>query len=397
MITLRRFAVFSFFLALCVGFAPRSVSANGAPLPALPPQSVINSVLSQTNGAGFTPLYAPNVAINTLSTFGGVFAGAHTQLDTAQAVNYFTSGGSRLRETVIPMLNSGTLALDPNITAPGTDPRPGRIIGALFQPLRGQGSNTLFLVAAFPPGANNSTPPEKIRFYYNATQYHEQSLYWGQFLDPNGDGLLEMVDHGAIIAHKYTCVTIGFEQVCWDPFDYGKTRDGDNPKNTMVNAHAAFKNVYDIGVDFYEDDAVPDLLGHTSRTSCSAQLVNATNFNANMTNCIPNAVFSAAKEVIPGRPIALMVITRPVDVRTYDMNGNFIGQLPRGRYLVMDATPSATTPGQPALLFLVNINRTNHYLIPSVVVQGFSQSTAINDDNFVALKDGLAWWRGFGW
>jgi len=389
----RRFIVTLFALVLCIGIMPYPVAASGQPLPPLPSQTIIDSVLAQTNGAQFTPMYAPNSITTQLATFTGVFQNIYTQLDMSQAVNYLNAAGT-LRETVIPMLNSGSLVLDPDITAPGAIPRPGKIIGALFQPSRG----TFFVVAIFKAKATTCPScyaPDKVRFYYNSTQYYEDTLNWGEFLDPNGDQILESVDQGAIIAYKYTCVTMGMEQGCWDPYDYDEVRQKTVAKNKVRSAYEDFKAVYDFDVKFYLSDALPDLLGYSQRTACAQQLINATTYN-NLSSCLPNLFFTASKEVIANQPMALFVITQPADIRTYDMNGNFVGGLPVGSYLVIDATPSVTTPGQAALVFLVNLDTVNHYLIPSVAVQGFSQSTAILDKRYAALKDGLAGYRGFG-
>ena len=389
----RRFIVTLFALVLCIGIMPYPVAASGQPLPPLPSQTIIDSVLAQTNGAQFTPMYAPNSITTQLATFTGVFQNIYTQLDMSQAVNYLNAAGT-LRETVIPMLNSGSLVLDPDITAPGAIPRPGKIIGALFQPSRG----TFFVVAIFKAKATTCPScyaPDKVRFYYNSTQYYEDTLNWGEFLDPNGDQILESVDQGAIIAYKYTCVTMGMEQGCWDPYDYDEVRQKTVAKNKVRSAYEDFKAVYDFDVKFYLSDALPDLLGYSQRTACAQQLINATTYN-DLSSCLPNLFFTASKEVIANQPMALFVITQPADIRTYDMNGNFVGALPVGSYLVIDATPSVTTPGQAALVFLVNLDTVNHYLIPSVAVQGFSQSTAILDKRYAALKDGLAGYRGFG-
>lgn len=380
-------------LLLCLGFSLYPTEARGQSLPALPSQIILDAVLAQTNGAQFTPMYALSSITSHLATFTGVFQDAYTQLDMSQAVNYLTSKG-KLLETVIPLLNSGSLVLDPDIIAPGAVARPGKIIGALFQPSRGM----FFVVAIFKAKATQCPScyaPDKVRFYYNSTEYYESSLNWGEFLDPNGDQMLESVDQGAIIAYKYTCVTIGMEQGCWDPYDYDEVRQKTVAKNKVRNAYQDFKAVYDFDVSFYVSDALPDLLGSSQRTACAQQLTNTPTYN-NLSACIPNLFFTASKEVIANQPMAIFVITEPADVRTYDVNGNFVGALPSGSYLVMDATPNVTTPGQAALVFLVNLDMVNHYLIPSVAVQGFSQSTAILDKRYAALKDGLAGYRGFG-
>jgi hypothetical protein len=367
------------------------VLAGGEPLPAMPSQSVIDEVIRESGGVVFTPLYAPNLIRQQLVAFSGEFDNVENTVNFSQAVNYFTTSG-RLTETVIPLVDSRTAILDPVFTAPGREPRPAKIIGALYQPARG----TMVVVAVFKPEAwqcPGCNPPEKVRFYYDSTQYYEYSLYWGQFADYGGDGKLEAVDDGALIAHKYTCVAVGLEQVCWDPYSYSALRDEPTPKDLAYAAYTRAKDRYNLGVDFYVDDAVPDLVGAASRAACAIQLQAATQFNS-LSQCVPNVVFTASKSVMNGQPVGIWVAQRNIAMWAYTAAGVFTGNLPAGEYLVMPARPSLTVPGTPDVLFLIDINGVNHYLIPSVVMQGFGQNPVV-DERHAAIKDGTMSSRGF--
>jgi hypothetical protein len=372
---------------LSFGLVHWTVQANGRALPALPSQTAINQVINQTSGLPFIPLGAPNSVLNKLSTFTGVFKGVQAKFDRNQTIHYIKSN-NQLTESVLPLLNSGSAKLDPDITAPGLEPRPGKIVGALLQPSR-LGREVQVIVAIFKPNLPQD-PPEKVRFYYNSTQYYEYSIIWGQFSKGK-----DKFDDGAVVAQKYSCVTVGLEQVCWVPYDYNVLRDQPKAKDIAYAAYTEFKNVYNLGVDFYVDDAVPDLVGISRRTACAASLPSATNFN-NLPACKPNLIFTAAKERRPNQPLGIFVVLEKADIRTYLPNGQYIGQLPAGKYLVMDASPAVVTKGSIAALFLVNVDTVNHYLIPSRVIAGFSESSAIAEPQ-AAIKDGYLWSRSFGY
>jgi hypothetical protein len=378
--------LFIVMLVFIVGSVPETARANGRPLPPVPSASILNRVIRETGGPTFTPLNAPQFILTRLGRFTGVFSGIQHRVSVPQSVNYLTTAG-RLHETIMPLLNSADAVLDPDITAPGTDPRPGKIIGAIFQPARGEQAVQV-VVAVFPPGCS-ACAPEKVRFYYNDTRYREYSLYWGQFRDVKGNGRVAQIDDGAVIAHKHTCVTVGLEQVCWDPYSYPALRDEPTPKNRIYAAYTQAKVVYDLRVDFYVDDAVPDLLGAEVRGRCAEQLRGATGFTSPLTRCIPNAVFSAAKDHIAGQPISILVISRSADLKAYRANGTYTGMLPAGQYLVIDATPHRNVPGMVGVLYLVNLDTVNHYLIPSIVLEGFADNPAIAEDQ-AGIKDGFS-------
>src|SRR5688500_15305076 len=125
----RRFlSVLTLFIIL-MSVAVQPAAAGEPPLPSLPPREVRTLVLSQTNGAQFTPIGVPPAVTTWLHAYGGVFSDAENMFDASQAVHYVTHD-NRLTETVLPLRNSGSKTLRPNMTAPGRNPKPGRIIGA---------------------------------------------------------------------------------------------------------------------------------------------------------------------------------------------------------------------------------------------------------------------------
>jgi hypothetical protein len=385
----RRFLSVVTLLMIMLGVAVQPAVAAAA-LPPLPPQAVRDYVLSQTNGAQFTPIGTPTTIQSQLVGFNGPFDGVENLVDYSQAVHYITSTG-KLTETVIPLRNSGSHLMRPNLTTP--DGFPGKIIGVLFQPSRG----VMVIVGTYKsmPGGTGAAQPDKIRFYSSSTQFTAVSYNWGSFVDINNDNQLEAFDEGAVIADEFSCVAVGLKQLCWDPYSYATVREGTGPKTLVTNAFNHLRAIYNFNVDFYIKDSVPDLLGRTLRQQCAAQISSATSFNS-LSSCTPSVVFSASKTLVSGQPIAIMVVQTSADVRTYDTAGYFIGALPAGEYLVMDAMPQLTQSGQASLLFLVNADGVHHYLIPSTVQQGYGQSTAI-DERYAGIRDGLMSWRGVGY
>lgn len=352
---------------------------------------VVRSVVNQTGGSTFTPMGVSSAIQAQLYAFGGVFSGV--TLESSQAVHYIDVLGN-LRETVIPVAGLRDAVLDPDMTAPGAETRPAKIVGAVHQPYRG----TMWVVAVFKPNAASCPdcePPEKVRFYYTATDYHEYSIVWGTFFDAKGDHKLEPVDEGAVISHKRSCISVGLEQVCWEPDSYSDVRDEPTPKDIAYDAYTRFKDRYDLRVDFYVDDAVPDILGLQQRSNCANYLANATTFTG-MAACYPNVVITSAKETKPNQPIAILIVAAAADIRTFDTAGNFIGQLPVGEYLVMNAENASSIPGTPTALFLVNGDGTNHYLIPSMTTQGFGYNSSY-DARVAGIRDGFAHYRCLGW
>lgn len=365
------------------------------PLPPLPPQAVRDSVLAQTNGAQFTYMGTPTTVRTQLASFSGVFEGIETKFAWGQAVQYINMNGDML-EILIPMKNAGSIVLDPDMTAPGLNPRPGKIIGASYQPARGSRAD-MIIVAVFRPQDVNCRrcAPEKVRFYYNNTRYYEYDVRHGRFVDVNHDRVLEKIDAGALISEEVSCVSVGLEQLCWEPDTNFLLREDLVSNTLMLTAYTYLNLIYDVDVDFYLGNTVPDLLGRSLRQSCALQVPNLISF-ISISACVPSVMFTSSRTLVPGQPIGIIVVTTAIDVRTFNATGQSVGMLPAGSYLVMDAMPNITTPGAPTLLFLVNSDLTHHYLIPATVQQGFAQNV-VEDPRVPGVRDGLMAWRGVGY
>jgi hypothetical protein len=351
------------------------------PLPPIPDSTIINSVINKTGGPTYTPLGIPDFVKGQLDDFANFFGLSTGYYDEENSVSYLQTDKSLL-EIVMPLKNSGNATLAPDMTAPGLDPQPGKVIGATFQPKRG----TMIIVAIFNP-SNPGSIPETLRFYYTSEEYYEHNLYHGVFTETNGS-----IDYGALIGHSRSCVVLGDEQVCWDPYSESDLRDN-SVRDIAYTAYSDFKYVYDFSFQFFLDDALPDLIGSTHRTNCANELKTATKLNR-IRQCAPNLVFTASTDVMPNQPIGLWVVLQPADLKVYSTSGDFIGSLPPGEYLVLDATPTDKTPGKKGVLFLVNVNAQNHYLIPSKTVRGFAVMGGF-DQRQAAIKDGTMSFRGF--
>jgi hypothetical protein len=104
--------------------------------------------------------------------------------------------------------------------------------------------------------------------------------------------------------------------------------------------------------------------------------------------------------MMDGQPIGLFRVLRDTDMKTYDVQGNLVGKLPAGSYLVLDATSPdvADTVGAPGALFLVNANGSDNFLIPSRVEEGFGSSDDPDADSRrgqAAIKDAFIGGHGF--
>jgi hypothetical protein len=371
---MRRLILTLTILFLCAASVSHRAAANPPPLPPVPSAAILNQVITQTGGPTYTPLGVTDYVLTQLdSNFSGVLAGVRNKVSVYDTISYITTQG-HLLESVMPLNNSGAENLAPDMTTPGSNPRPGKIVGVLFQPSR----MVQVIVAVFKDTKPN-TLPEKVRFYWNSTGYYEYSIKVDKFSDPDGNGQPAPIDGGAIIAHKY---------------NYSQTRDGDNPKNILYTAYTQAKVVYDLKVDFYVDDALPDPIGPTLRNNCARQMKLRLNWR-NMGNCTPNLVFGASKEFMPGQPVALFVVSAAADLKAFKHTGEYTGSLPAGSYLVVPATPNVTTDGNIGVLFLVNLDTQNHYLIPAIRMQGVAAGSGGSKDNYAVIKDGSTGSWGF--
>jgi hypothetical protein len=381
----RKILIFQFLLIALI-FQITPTFAGLEPLPPIPNSAILNQVINQTGGPTFTPLNAPTSFRSQLAAFSGVLDNVENRLDYAQAVSYFDRSGN-LMELVIPLSNNRSAVLDPDITAPGQYPMPGKIVGALWQ--RGRG--LMVMVALFQQGGN-SLPPTMFRFYFNSTQYYDAGLLYSVFVDYFNDGRLEAVDEGGIIAAYNSCLSVGLEQICWTPYLYEQVRDQMSKDRTQA-ALVRAQERYQLLTSFAIVDTVPDLIGAAFRTNCANQLRTASSFDS-LSYCRPNLIMTQASSMMAGQPRGIWVVTATADLKAYRSNGIYTGSVPAGEYLVIDATPNLSSPGQVGVLFLVNINSNNHYLIPSVMMQSFASNSQITEWQ-AAIKDGTMSFRGF--
>ncbi|MBL8157274.1 MAG: hypothetical protein JNM70_24085, partial [Anaerolineae bacterium] len=334
-------------LILLFGLQLAPSTAFGEPLPPIPPQSVLNLVASQTGGPTLIPLGVPDAFRAQLVGFNGVLDGVENMLEYMRAVSYFDRSGN-LRELVVPLKNSGTAVLGPKFSIPDEWPTPGQIVGVVWQ--RGRG--TMVMVAIF--GGMDSTTPYMFRFYRNSTQYYEESLIYSEFVDYFGDGRLERIDQGGLIAHQNSCVSVGLDQLCWWPYLETQLRDQGISTAVQKAVNRAWDR-YQVYTAFADWMAVPDIIGMVRRGQCAIQLYGATSVNS-LTNCKANLLMAHAFSSAEGEPIGIWVVTANADLKAYRPNGTYTGLVPPGEYLLIDATPNLSVPGQVGVLFLVNIN-----------------------------------------
>lgn len=216
----------------------------------------------------------------------------------------------------------------------------------------------------------------------------------GVFADDNGDSQVDPADAGALISFKRSCITVGLLQVCWTPYAKPVVREVGKPEFKVSMTVAKFRAKYKFSTTIHAKMSVPDLIGKTQRETCAAYLATATVFSK-MTACKPNAFLAAATETIDSQPIALLFARTALDVRAYDATGAFIGQLPRGKYLVLNTYTADDNAGTPTALFLVGLDGST-YLIPSRIMDGFGVG-AIGNTGHAGLRDGFARYRMFGW
>jgi hypothetical protein len=355
------------------------------PLPPLPDESIVNTVIADTGGANFTPLGVPAAILAELAAFGAPFTDA--TLDPLQAVNFIDSTGT-LRESIIPVAGLETATLAPGIVTPGVNPKQGMVIGALYQPGRG----AMWIVVTF---SDEAIPqPTHVRFYHKPKKYYQQRVKLGVFEDDNGDLQVDPADAGAVISFKRSCITVGLSQVCWKPYSKPVVRETGKPAFKVSMTVAKFRTKYKFTTIIDAKSAVPDIIGQDEREACAAHLATATVFSK-MTACKANVFLAASTETVDGQPIALLFARTDLDVRTYDATGAFVGQLPRGKYLVLNTYAADENAGTPTALFLVGMNGST-YLIPSRIMEGFGTG-AIGNTGQAGLRDGFSRYRMIGW
>jgi hypothetical protein len=250
---------------------------------------------------------------------------------------------------------------------------------------------TMVLVVVFK--ANDK--PDKIRMYYGNEAYYEYPLMKDKF----AKGTAGTLDESPILAYNMSCVTVGEQQVCWQPDVNADVRETTYPKAKITEAYDRAKTNYDLKTKFFVDDAVPDLIGNLTREQCAAALKETVLPEGTaapaLQVCDPNLYVSASTAKKDDEPIALWVVDQQADLKAFTYDGTYLGYVPVGEYLVINATPNATTPGQFGVLMLVNINDYNsHYLIPSIRIQQFAEKKNPKAQ-VAAIKDGATWY--YGW
>jgi hypothetical protein len=382
----RKFPLY-IFLVLIVLMTTSLQAKQGNSLPPLPSSDVINQVINQTGGPTYTPLIAPKNIKQSLKTSGGAFEGIHKKLSRKDAINYLATTGV-VKEVVVPISDSGVEVLEPDITAPGPEERPGQVIGAVYQPLRG----TMVLVVVFKD--HGKPKPENVRMYDENGHYYEYPIQKDKFNKPTDDTF----DEGAILSYNQSCVTVGKNQVCWETDISAGAREDSYPKDLVTAAYERARVNYDLKTKFFLDDAVPDLIGTVTRANCADALKTAVLPEGAeapaLAVCDPNLYVSASQEKKDDEPIALWVVDQQADLKGFTYTGTYLGYVPVGEYLVVNATPQATTPGDVGVLMLVNINSDQHYLIPSIRIQQFADKKKPKPQ-MAAIKDGATWY--YGW
>jgi hypothetical protein len=379
----------------CLVLTPVQGWAQGTrPLPPLPASSVINKVITETNGPTRTSLGIPSAVVTALRALKStLFAGLAQKLDAERAVYYF-SLDTGLSSIALPLSGDADGSLQPDAETPD-DQLPAKVVGMTFQP----GQGVVVLVAVWTVTGNNRKPAD-IRFYSGDAQLPDSSSYqtFTRKLKGTRNGQPGAGDQGVIVAARETCFSIGLDQVCYALKKFKRDERVASVAEETLNTLSA---VYDFQTKFDVDGALPEILGASQRTQCKSNLAQASAFTAQaLTDCTANLVFSSADKIVPGGPIGLFRVLQEADVKAYDDSGNLIGKLPAGSYIVLDATPDSARqePGSPGALFLVSASGGANYLIPSQVVEGFG-STDDPDANArrgqAGIKDGFIGGQGF--
>jgi len=391
MINLKRVLIAAGLSVVCLAIATPGWAQGNQPLPALPGSAIINKVITDSQGRTFTALRVPSALADNLKS--GIFASVAQRLDTDRAVHYFQQDGT-LTRTVVPLKDSADNALQPDTQTPD-DNQPARIVGTVVDPQAG----AMAVMAVFNDKSNSKKPAE-IRFYTQDNKQVSNSGYKVVYrkLKGNKAGKVAPGDQGVFIAARETCFTFKLEQLCYKT----KQLKRDEKIATLAEqTQTELDTAYDYKAKFDTDGALPDVVGLSQRANCARTLSQARQLTAqNLANCTANLIFAAAQKRDAGQPIGLFRVLKPAEFKIYDMQGNKVANLPAGSYLVMDATPAAALqePGSVGVLFLVNANGKDHYLIPSEVLEGFGAADDNAENDFrgqAAIKDGFIGGQGF--
>lgn len=366
-------------------------AAGQDPLPPMPSEAIRNAVIQASGGVSMTSLGMPAALSVAFSRFSMAPFNSVT-LDAAHIVHYIDFKRAD-RQILIPRIDSATLELRANTTSPD-DNKPAMVIGGYYDWTYGPR-----MVLAIFPNTKPDTKPSQVRLYtVDATgTLSYDTPYKGSYLMFKGvNGQLSSGDVGALIAAKQACYALGLDQLCLE------AKNQLREMNLVSLVQAALQDtakVYDFDTKQFDNkQSVPDIVGVNSRLACRVAMQATLNMNdALPPSCNPNIVFTASKTVKPGDPVALFNVIGPNDMKAYDLQGNLVGSLPIGSYLVVDATPSnvSRTPGNVSVFFLINADKVNHFLIPNVFIEGFGDGILGKSEQVAAIKDGTTSGWGF--
>lgn len=372
-------------LAALVSSIFGSQNAVGAAqsLPPMPSNTVLHSVIQQAGSPAFTTLGVPSFMTAGLTQFTmAPFAGIN--YDSSHVVHYIDMASS-IRQTVLPRLGAASMTLAPNTTSPG-DNKPAMVIGGYYDTTVG-----VAIILATWKDTKPDSKIDKLRFYtVTSGQLSFTTPYAvakNKFKGKNGQETPG--DVGVLIATNQICLAIGLDQVCFE----SKPPLRDSSIAPLVDqARNATASAYQYNANFNHSEAVPDLVGANYRSACANTMGSAGNGN-NRAGCAPDIIITASDKPTAGQPMALFNVLAANDLKAFDVHGTYVGQLPAGYYLVLDATPTDVSPdpGTITLLFLVNSDTQHHYLIPSQVIEGF----ATGGKQVAAIKDGTCSARRF--
>ena len=360
------------------------------PLPPLPDRAVIDKMIKDSQGPARVVISVPSALLGGLK--GGPFGDLTQRADAGKAVHVMGYDASSVN-TIVPLVGAATGRLQPDTKTPD-DGLPAQVIGISLA----SGREPVTMVAVWKD--TGSKKPAEIRFYQGSKLQHADDAYKIGVRKFKGDrtGKVSTGDQGAIIAARETCYTFGLDQVCYGSEDFVR-----NEKIAAVveKTAAELSAAYDFKVKLDLDGGVAEVVGGNQRAVCTREFAQSRQFpNRVLPGCTVNLVFTGVTKILEGQPIGLFRVLRDTDMKTYDVQGKLVGKLPAGSYLVIDATSPAVadTPGAQGALFLVNANGTDHFLIPSQVVEGFGSSDDPDADSRrgqAAIKDGFIGGHGF--
>jgi hypothetical protein len=380
--------VVTFSFAVVYPIPPSAHAA--ASLPSLPSEAIRNAVIAASGGVAMVSLGIPTSVSTQLAKFTmAPFAGV--TLDAFHVVHYIDTSRIDL-QILIPRLDSRTTPLAPNAVTPD-DAKPAMVVGGYYD-----WSYGIRMVVAVFKDTKPGTKPTEMRMYAisnTGTLSYLKTYVMKSLMFKGVSGQQSYGDVGALIATTKVCYALYLDQFCFE--SKPNVRDSSIASYVSTGKNAA-ANSYSFSANFNQSQAVPDLVGANYRNACKASVQAAANLlNALPTNCAPNIIVTANDHPTAGQPVALFVVLGANDMKTYSPQGAFVGSLPPGNYLVMDATPSnvSPTPGNISVFYLVNADTKNHFLLPNIFIEGFGDGILGSSLQMAAIKDGTTSGWGF--